>query len=64
MIVLVGTEAQVHYQTSWAHTIQIIKDAYATTPFDVLNCYGTLFQVSSQEELDLACNNISSWEEA
>lgn len=64
MIVLVGTEAQVHYQTSWANTIQKIKDAYATSPFDVLNCYGTLFQVSSQEELDFACDNISTWEEA
>jgi len=63
MIVLVGQEAQVHYVDSWASTIQAIKIVYLTTPFTLLNCYGTLFEIGSQADLDNACDNISEWEE-
>ena len=63
MIVFAEGEAQVHYVDNWASTIQAIKIVYLTTPFTLLNCYGALFYISSQTDLDDACDNISEWEE-
>lgn len=65
MIVIVNGEAQVHYRSgvdTWLGICNTLEDMYPTDLYTSINAYGSIFITSSIEDVYLATDILSEWE--